>query len=149
MYWNALQRENCPVCIFQPTDAEQIGRALVEVIRVKCPFAIKSGGHSSNVEGSSIHGGFQFDLSKMTRLKISEDRQTVDLGPGLRWGAVYETLEKNGLTTIGGRDAGVGVPGFVFGGRLMLIHDISETETSDICDCRWHFILFQCTWLGY
>jgi len=149
-FWNALQRENAPACFFQPTNAKEVSKALVEVIRANAPFAIKGGGHSSNIEGSSIHNGFQFDLCKLNHVRIAEDRQTVDVGPGQRWGAFYEELEKEGLIAVGGRDAGVGVPGFIFGGQFFLMSRslvASTLLTRSIC--RWSVLLFQRSWLGY
>ncbi|KAL4971421.1 hypothetical protein BDW66DRAFT_155678 [Aspergillus desertorum] len=117
-FWNAVQREKEPGCFFQPTSAEQVAKALVEVVRAQCPFAIKGGGHSSNAEGCSVQGGFQFDLCKLDHVTIAEDRKTVRVGPGMRWGDLFTFLERHGLTTVGGRDANVGVPGFIFGGGL-------------------------------
>lgn len=39
------------------------------------------------------------------------------IGPGARWGDVYAVLETLGRSVAGGRDASVGVGGFVMGGR--------------------------------
>jgi hypothetical protein len=68
--------------------------------------------------GSSSHGGFLFDLSELNHVEIAEDRQSVKLGPGVHWGELFQYLEKKGLMCLGGRDFGVGVPGFIFGGGL-------------------------------
>lgn len=116
-YWNTLQRRKAPACFFQPTTAEQVSAAIIEVVRAKCPFSIKGGGHSSNSEGSSIDNGFQFDLALLDHVEIAEDEKTVRVGPGVRWGPLLQTLEKRCLSVVGGRDFGVGVPGFVFGGK--------------------------------
>ncbi|KAL4769304.1 hypothetical protein BDW60DRAFT_210228 [Aspergillus nidulans var. acristatus] len=102
-YWNTIQRQKQPACFFQPTSAEHVQQALVEVVKAKCPFAIKSGGHSSNPEGSSVEGGFQFDLQNLNHVEITDDRKS---------------LERQGLIAVGGRDFGVGVAGFIFGGGI-------------------------------
>ncbi|KAK0120261.1 hypothetical protein ONS95_011666 [Cadophora gregata] len=47
---------------------------------------------------------------------MAEDLQSVAVGPGVRWGPLFVELEKHGRTAVGGRDFGVGVPGFIFGG---------------------------------
>ncbi|CAG9946944.1 unnamed protein product [Clonostachys rosea f. rosea IK726] len=111
-YWNASQRQKEPACFFQPTSAEQVSAAIVEVVRADCAFAIKGGGHSSNPDGSSIQDGFQFDLSKLNHIEISETDRTLRVGPGVHWGSLLKILESRGLSAVGGRDAGVGVPGF-------------------------------------
>lgn len=92
-------------------------RAIVEVVRAKSPFAIKGGGHSSNPLGSSTRGGIQFDLVNLDHIEIADDKETVRVGPGVRWGDLFLVLEKAGVIAVGGRDYGVGVPGFIFGGK--------------------------------
>lgn len=119
-FWNALQRRKTPACFFQPTSADEVKAAIVEVARAKCPFAIKGGGHSSNSEGSSIQGGIQFDLVNLNHIEIADDKKTVRVGPGLQWGPLFKELEKHGVITVGGRDFGVGIPGFIFGGKFWL-----------------------------
>ncbi|RYC93790.1 hypothetical protein BFJ63_vAg3428 [Fusarium oxysporum f. sp. narcissi] len=117
-YWNLFQREAAPSCFFQPTTSEHVSKAITEVVQGDCHFSIKGGGHSSNVGASSITGGFQFDLAKLREFKISDDKKSVTVGPGWRWGELLQQLEPLGVIVVGGRDAGVGVPGFVFGGGL-------------------------------
>lgn len=92
--------------------------ALIEVRRAGCLFAIKGGGHSSNHQGSSIQDGFQFDLVNLNHVKIADDNKSVSVGPGVKWGPLYKMLEERGLMAVGGRDFGVGVPGFIFGGKF-------------------------------
>ncbi|KAL4766866.1 hypothetical protein BDW60DRAFT_212518 [Aspergillus nidulans var. acristatus] len=117
-FWNQVQRRKAPGCFFQPTDAHRVARAIIEVVKQDCPFAIKGGGHSSNPAGCSVNGGFQFDLAKLNHVEIAEDRSTVRVGPGVRWGELFKILEPHGVIAAGGRDYGVGVPGFIFGGGL-------------------------------
>ncbi|KAL2681426.1 hypothetical protein Neosp_009037 [[Neocosmospora] mangrovei] len=113
-FWDARQQEKAPVCFFQPTDAAQVKAALIEVVRAKSHFGIKGGGHSAS-KGSSSEGSFQFDLSNLDHVKISGDKKTVKVGPGVKWGPLFQTLEKQGVMAVGGRDFNVGVPGFIFG----------------------------------
>ncbi|KAH7194934.1 hypothetical protein DER44DRAFT_849603 [Fusarium oxysporum] len=114
-YWNLFQREAAPSCFFQPTTSEHVSKAITQVVQKYCHFSIKGGGHSSNVGASSITGGFQFDLAKLREFKVSDDKKSVTVGPGWRWGELLQQLEPLGVIAVGGRDAGVGVPGFVFG----------------------------------
>ncbi|GAT20537.1 FAD binding domain-containing protein [Aspergillus luchuensis] len=117
-FWNQIQREKAPECFFQPTEACQVAKAMLEVVKRNCPFAIKGGGHSSNPDGCSVNAGFQFDLANLNHVEIAEDRSSVRVGPGVRWGDLFKILEPHGVIAAGGRDYGVGVPGFIFGGGL-------------------------------
>lgn len=98
---------------------------MLEVVKRNCPFAIKGGGHSSNPDGCSVNAGFQFDLANLNHVEIAEDRSSVRVGPGVRWGDLFKILEPHGVIAAGGRDYGVGVPGFIFGGR--------NSPTADEC----------------
>ncbi|KAF4502026.1 FAD binding domain containing protein [Fusarium agapanthi] len=113
--WNAPQRTTAPAYFFQPTSADPVQAAIKKVTQAKCPFSIKGSGHSSNVGGSSIQGGFQFDLINIAHHDIVDDGWSVRIGPGNRRGPLFSFLEEHGLTVAGGRDFGVGVPGFLFG----------------------------------
>ncbi|KAH7177106.1 hypothetical protein EDB81DRAFT_864428 [Dactylonectria macrodidyma] len=57
-------------------------------------------------------------MEKFTSNADRASAATVRVGPGVRWGPLLQTLEKEGVIAVGGRDFGVGVPGFVFGGGL-------------------------------
>lgn len=91
--------------------------AIIEIVQAECSFSIKGGGHSSNAGGSSIKGGFQFDLIKLDSTEIATDQSSIKLGPGNIWGPLFNALEEQSLMAMGGRDVGVGVPGFLFGGE--------------------------------
>ena len=115
-FWNRRQQENRPQGYFKPTRASQVQAAIKEVVKAQSPFAIRGGGHSSNSIGSSSQGGFLFDLSDLNHIEVADDRKSIRLGPGVHWGPLYQVLEPQGLICLGGRDFGVGVPGFIFGG---------------------------------
>ncbi|KAG5754941.1 hypothetical protein H9Q69_010561 [Fusarium xylarioides] len=131
-YWNGPQRTTAPACFFQPTSADQVQAAIKKVTQAKCPFSIKGSGHSSNFGGSSIQGGFQFDLINIAHHDIVNDGRSVSVGPGHRWGPLYSFLEEHGLTVAGGRDSGVGVTGFLFGvladGTLITVDSTSHPD---------------------
>lgn len=42
--------------------------------------------------------------------------ETVDVGAGLLWDDVYDKLEPDRVTVVGGRMTGVGVAGLILGG---------------------------------
>ncbi|KAE8156552.1 hypothetical protein BDV40DRAFT_305962 [Aspergillus tamarii] len=117
-FWNQVQRQKTPECFFQPAEAHQVAKAMLEVVKRDCPFAIKGGGHSSNPDGCTVNAGFQFDLANLNHIEIAEDKLSVRVGPGVRWGDLFKVLEPQGVIAVGGRDYGVGVPGFIFGGGI-------------------------------
>lgn len=52
----------------------------------------------------------------MKQFTVSSDESVVSLGPGLRWGDVYNALDPYGVSVIGGRIPHVGVAGLILGG---------------------------------
>lgn len=109
---------------------------LVLVARLyQCPFAVKGGGHAAWAGASSIEDGITVSMENFRQVKVSSNKQTVDIGPGLRWIEVYTAIEKDRLSVVGGRVsshacficcpsltvekmAPVGVPGFILGGGI-------------------------------
>ena len=59
--------------------------------------------------------------SNLTVLDVSDDRKSVEVGPGFRWGDVYTYLEQFDLAVAGGRLAPVGVPGLLLGGGISFL----------------------------
>ena len=57
------------------------------------------------------------DLRALDSIEFSEDGETVKVGPGASWDAVYRKLDPLGRSVAGGRVAGVGVGGLTLGGR--------------------------------
>jgi FAD/FMN-containing dehydrogenase len=55
-------------------------------------------------------------MSRFNETKINLESGTVEVGAGLTWDKVYETLEPTGVNVIGGRVPGVGVAGLTLGG---------------------------------
>ncbi|QDS68879.1 hypothetical protein FKW77_007619 [Venturia effusa] len=86
-------------------------------------FAVKSGGHARFAGASNANGGVTIDLVRFDEIKLAEDKNSVMIGAGNRWGRVYRKLEENNLTVIGGRGASVGVGGLILGGRHGLACD--------------------------
>ena len=76
---------------------------------------MKGGGHSTN-PGFSSTPGVEIALSRFNSTKFNAYDGTVEVGPGLTWDQVYETLGPTGVTVVGGRIPGVGVAGLTLGG---------------------------------
>ena len=55
-------------------------------------------------------------MSRFNDTKVNVENETVEIGPGLTWDQVYETLSPTGVNVVGGRVPGVGVAGLILGG---------------------------------
>lgn len=117
---NYRRSEAClrsPSCIVLPASAEELSKTLKIVRSFQTKFSVRSGGHSPNPGWSSIEKpGILIDLRRLNQITVSDDKKTVSLGPGARWGDVYATLDPHGVSVIGGRIAPVGVAGLILGG---------------------------------
>jgi FAD/FMN-containing dehydrogenase len=116
-YFIAQSSEVTPACRLLPTNAADISEALKIVRDVGATFAVKSGGHSSYASGANAENGITIDLSRMKEITISDDRKSVTVGAGCRFGELYHKLEAHGLGCVGGRISSVGVSGLTMGGK--------------------------------
>lgn len=108
-----------------------VSLALLTVNFLKLTFATRSGGHSPNPGFSSIgQPGILIDLQNLNQLTLSSDKKSVTIGPGKRWGEVYDALDPYGVSVIGGRIPQVGVGGLILGG--MGLQDEPETRTEEL-----------------
>ncbi|KAI0080431.1 FAD-binding domain-containing protein [Panus rudis PR-1116 ss-1] len=106
-----------PSYVVFPTSASDISKAVQYATSHSPPLeiAVKSGGcHTST--NSSSEGGLVVDLAKLNKITVAEDKQSVTIQGGARWGQVYEELDKHGLVCVGGNVHFVGVGGFLTGG---------------------------------
>lgn len=62
--------------------------------------------------------GVLISNTNLTTLQLSEDKETLSIGPGPRWGDVFEYMDGSNVTIVGGRLALVGVPGLLLGGGI-------------------------------
>ncbi|CAH0050919.1 unnamed protein product [Clonostachys solani] len=98
--------------------AQEVADVLAIIKQTGTKFAVRSTGHNFNPGFSSCdETGIVIDLSLLQSREISADRSIAHIGAGNRWGVVYEWLEENGLSVIGGRDPSVGM-GFLIGGGM-------------------------------
>lgn len=109
-----------PACIIRVQNPQDVAKALQIIQEFQVPFSIRSGGHSPNPGWSSIEDpGILIDLSALNTIAVSEDKTTASIGPGQRWGSVYESLDPYGVNVIGGRIPSVGVGGLLLGGEFV------------------------------
>ncbi|KAF2675972.1 FAD binding domain protein [Lentithecium fluviatile CBS 122367] len=118
-FWSEQEQSVTPICVLRPVS----GRDVSEIIRTlatapKCRFAVKSGGHMAQAGAANIEDGVTIDLSALAQFSFEQGRSRVTLGPGLRWGEVYNKLAAYGLAVPGGRSSDVGVGGYLLGGGL-------------------------------
>ena len=119
-YWNGVNRKNRPTCAFFPSNAEQVSTAVKLLNKYSdAQFALKSGGHNFNFGISSTDGGVLFSFNQnLASVTRSEDGEAFHVGPGARWGDVYEEASKTNQVVVGGRLGNIGVAGFALGGGL-------------------------------
>jgi FAD/FMN-containing dehydrogenase len=67
---------------------------------------------------SNIENGVTIDLTNINSIQVSDDLSTTKVGPGVKLGDLYETLDGMGLSVISGRDSNVGVAGLTLGGTI-------------------------------
>jgi FAD/FMN-containing dehydrogenase len=84
----------------------------------RCPFAVKSGGHSAVPGGSNVEGGITISFEKLSKITLAADRKTASFQPGHTWFDIYTALEKDNTAVIGGRVSDVGVGGLTLGGGI-------------------------------
>jgi hypothetical protein len=116
-FYCTRQRDVTPACVLRPSTSQDVSEAVKAIVKHSCNFAVKSGGHAMFEGASNADGGITIDLVNLDGLELSEDLMTARLGPGNRWGRVYEFLEERDRVVVGGRVGGVGVGGFMLGGK--------------------------------
>lgn len=64
-YWS-LTSQLTPECFVQPRNTEEVA-VVVEILlqKTNCPFAVRSGGHSSTAGANNIEKAVTIDLGKM------------------------------------------------------------------------------------
>lgn len=108
-----------PACVFAPTCATSLSYAVKVLTNTSTQFAMRGGGHMPISDAANIgSSGVLLSSTNLNILKLSEDGETMSVGPGLRWGDVFNYLEFTNKIVIGGRLAPVGVPGLLLGGGI-------------------------------
>lgn len=109
----------------QPQTAEEVSKALTALNSVNFGagdwhIAVRSGGHATWAGASGIINGVTIDLGFFNQSSYDSSTNLASVGPGGRWKDVYADLLEYGVVVPGGRDGGVGVGGFLLGGKFML-----------------------------
>ncbi|KAF1988920.1 FAD-binding domain-containing protein [Aulographum hederae CBS 113979] len=123
-FWSLQESDVRPTCVVRPTTALETSEVISILSTANfanttaCKFAVKSGGHTFYAGSANLQDGITIDLALLKDLSISEDKTSVSIGTGWRWGDVHKRLEAEGLATLGGRDSSVGIGGFFLGGGI-------------------------------
>lgn len=136
-YYTGEERALQPGCVFRPTKASDVSD-LVKLVAAKNgtqtpEFAFRCGGHSFFAGAANIDGGLTIDLRSLNSFELSADQKTASVGGGSIWSdTIYPNLDPYNLTVAGGRITGVGVGGFVTGGKCAACRQFYQERHSVI-----------------
>ncbi|KAF3931067.1 hypothetical protein ABW20_dc0105584 [Dactylellina cionopaga] len=123
-----------PTCIFTPLSTADVSKGVALLSRNHCQFAIRSGGHLPNPGFSSTNDGVLLNLKELNQVVYDTKQKVAKIGTGNRWGKVYQTLDQYNITVLGGRDADVGVGGFLLGGGMGFLSNSNGWAADNILD---------------
>lgn len=128
-YWSAACGDLKPTCIAAPSSALEMSAIVKQLHNFDGLFAVKSGGHMPNNGFASIQDGLLISTKNLDQVIYNPSDQTAIIGPGLSWEDAQKGLDGTGRALVGGRLGGVGVGGYMLGGKLQLLAmvDISLT----------------------
>lgn len=127
-YYSAIVADQMPACRFTPESPQDVSKGLTVLAEGNCKFAVVSGGHMPWPEMANIDApGVTIDMGNLSAVTVSDtsDGQVAHIGPGARWGPVYDVLDTFNLTAVGGRATTVGVGGYLLGG--MYLHPLRSS----------------------
>ncbi|KAI0532408.1 hypothetical protein GGR58DRAFT_507472 [Xylaria digitata] len=117
----AIWSDTClltPSCVFLPSSAADISRALPIIKKAGSRFSVRAGGHMPVPGAQSVEPGVFISLSGLAERTLNKAAGTVSIGPGQTWIDVYNWLAPYGLAVNGGRYPTVGVGGVLIGGGI-------------------------------
>ncbi|KAG8728362.1 hypothetical protein FRC11_011226, partial [Ceratobasidium sp. 423] len=98
-----------PACVFVPESPSDVSTAVKVLVENNCEFGVRGGGHTANPGWAGTDSGVLISLSKLNTTEVSEDKESVVIGTGNRWGDVYAKTGQYGVTVTGGRMSSVGI----------------------------------------
>ncbi|KAJ5655905.1 FAD-binding domain-containing protein [Penicillium longicatenatum] len=106
--WDAKQQEVHPACRVEPSSATEVSNILNILVGNWCYFSVKGGGHSRNPGDSNSIGGVTVDLDRLRTIEILQGGTKARVGGSATTIQVYEALESQNLSFVGGRVGSVG-----------------------------------------
>ncbi|KAJ4985683.1 FAD binding domain-containing protein [Stagonosporopsis vannaccii] len=125
-----------PTCLARPKTTNDV--AIITKTMGKFPsvgFAVRGGGHNTNIGFAGINDGVTIDLRDMSAVQLQQSAGIVSVGAGARWQVVYDALDPYQLSVQGGRNGAVGVGGFLTGGGISFF----STQKGWACDSVVNF----------
>ncbi|EPS41689.1 hypothetical protein H072_4401 [Dactylellina haptotyla CBS 200.50] len=117
-----------PACVFLPATAAHVSYAVQLFNKVKCNFAIRSGGHLPVPGSNGRNGAVLLATSKLNHVKFKGS--VAKIGPGNTWIDVYRKTDLIGQVVPDGRVGSVGVGGLVLGGGV----SFQQSDYGFACD---------------
>ncbi|TAQ84198.1 hypothetical protein B7494_g7474 [Chlorociboria aeruginascens] len=117
-YWSLQEASLSPTCRVTPSSTLDVSVAVGVLSVGRCQFAVRSGGHMSFAGAANIQGGITIDLSALDSVTPNAAGTQIAIGPGARWGNVYDQITPQSLMVVGGRVTSVGVGGLITGGGI-------------------------------
>ncbi|KAE8221997.1 hypothetical protein CF319_g4736 [Tilletia indica] len=127
--WNQQQSYYKPACVIYPKETNDIALTYQAITQNNIPYGVKSGSHGV-AYGWCATPGVLIDLVKMDNVEYVAERGVAILGPGNRWGRVYDILAEQGQTVIGGRVTDVGMGLLLNGGVSYISGDYGFASTN-------------------
>ncbi|KAI1909870.1 hypothetical protein LOZ53_006171 [Ophidiomyces ophidiicola] len=124
-YWAQQQSSVSPACFLAAKNTHSVAVALILSQVARCPFALRSGGHSDVPGASNSIQGVSIDLRAFNKISLSADKKVATIGTGAKWAEVFQQLDPHQVTVAGGRSSGVGVGGLTLGGGVSYISGYS------------------------
>ena len=145
--WSQTCRQR-PRCIIQPRDAADVSVSIRIISSAGIKFAVRSGGHSPNPGWASVDNqGILIDLQRLRTISLSPDRSYASIGPGLRWGEVYSTLDADRAVVVGGRLPSVGVGGLILGGGYFHLSNLFGLSADNVKNFEVRtYLYFHSAW---
>ncbi|KAI9697354.1 MAG: hypothetical protein M1820_007860 [Bogoriella megaspora] len=104
-------------CIVSPETPNDVARSLRIITSTNATFAVRSGGHNPNSGFANVgHEGVLIDTVNLNNIVFDNATNTMEIGPGVRFGDVYSKLQGTGKFVNGGKDTSVGIGGYFLGG---------------------------------
>ena len=99
-------------------------------------FAVRSGGHMPVPSAANVTNGVLISTAALNSTVLDSNRSVAQIGPGLRWDAVYAYLAQFNLTVAGGRYGDVGVGGLLLGGGINYFGSQVGWSMNSVINCQ-------------
>lgn len=111
-YWSTILHSAKPACVVLAESTQDVATAVTILNNYPdVKFTAKSGGHDPNIGHATIQDGVLIALRKIAGVSYDGSTGLASVKPGGEWNDVISTLNKEGVTVVGGR---LGSQTFIF-----------------------------------